>query len=230
MTKNINKNRKIVFMVCAVVLILAVPGCTQYVEVPVVETITETVIETVTVTEYIEVENTDRIDRLESEVGQYQDLISNLNELLGYVYLIEGTNTIGGIGEATAFALEYKEEIYIISAGHVVENKNGIFSNFRIINGVLLELLDYDNDYINKSDYAIFTGEIDKGFKVDLDNDNPLYRIGDTIVDYRITSIEGESGSPVIDIGGEVTEIATTDIYSYNTDIDTVLDVIDNMQ
>jgi hypothetical protein len=190
----------------------------------VTDTIIETITETVVVTEYIE------DTECKEELQKYKDLINNLNEYLGYVYYVECTNAIGGIGDATAFSIDYNDEIYLISAGHLVENENGIFGNFRI-GGISIVLLTYNNDYMNKTDYAIFTSsEIDNGFEVDLDSDKPLFLIGDSIWDYTRKTVEGESGSPVIDIDGEVTEIATTDLYYYNTDIDIVLEAIDNIQ
>ncbi len=210
-----------------IILILLITGCTQYV--PVVETITETVVETVVVTEIVvEYDN-----ECSEELQQYKDLISNLNEYLGYVYLIEVSNS-NYSSEGIGFTIEYEDEFYMITAGHgvhyVYEDYDILYTNFRFKPEniwIQLELLVYENDYINKEDYAIFTSsEIEEGFKVDLDDDNPLYRIGDTIVDYRTITIEGESGSPVIDIDGEITEISTTDYYSYNTDIDIVLEAI----
>ena len=39
----------------------------------------------------------------------------------------------------------------------------------------------------------------------------------------------GQMGVPVIDIDGEVTEIATTDMCNYNTDIDIVLKAINKL-
>ncbi len=212
-----------------IILILFLTGCTQYVEVPVIETVVETVI--VAETEYIE--DTDKIDKLQEELDSYKELISNLGEYLGYVYYVYQLKSDGSSSWGTGFSIEYENEFYFITAGHIVDNKYGYFPDlgFQLKdNWVYPELITYSNDYINKEDYAIFSSEIDKGFKVDLDNDNPLYKIGDTILDYKITSIEGESGSPVIDVDGEVTEIATTDMYFYNTDIDMILETIDNLE
>ena len=174
-------------------MILLLTGCTQYV--PVVETITETVVETVVVTEtVVEYDN-----KCSEELQQYKDLINNLNEYLGYVYLIEVSNS-NYSSEGIGFAMEYEDEFYIITAGHgihyVYEDYDILYTNFRFKpenTWIQLELLAYENDYINKKDYAILTSsEIEEGFKVDLDNDNPLYRIGDKILDYKITTIEDD--------------------------------------
>jgi len=220
-------------LILLIFLLLFLTDCTRYIEVPAIETVTETVTETIT--EYIEIEDTDKIDKLENELQQYQDLIGNLNELLGYVYYMDCTNPIGGVGDGVAFSIEYNQDIYVISSGHIVENENGLFGNFRISldnRWEHLELLDYSNSYMTKNDYAILvSNEIDGGFKIDLDNDKPLFLVSSDVLvsDYKRIILKGESGSPVIDIDGEVTEIATTDRYSYNTDIDTILEAIDNL-
>jgi len=67
-------------------------GCTEYVKVPVVETLTETVLVTETVVETEYIEDTERIDELEEEVLKYQELIGNLNELLSYIYPMRVSN------------------------------------------------------------------------------------------------------------------------------------------
>jgi len=174
------------------------------------------------------------LDLEESRSNRLQTLITNLDSLLDNIYVIECTNSIGGTGKAKAFSVVYKDNIYVLTAGHLVSNENGLFSNFRVNLGndwIDLNLLVYDNDYQNKSDYAIFEGSrIKDGFKVDLDNDRPLYFLGSSISIYTREAKEGESGSPVIDLDGEVTEIATTDLYSYNTDIDIVLEAIDELK
>lgn len=212
-------------------LILFLTGCTpiQAETEPVV--IIETVVETVKVT----VEDTDRIEQLESEIRQYRELIANLDGYLSYVYEIKCTDAIGGTGNGTAFSIEYNDEIYIISAGHLVENENGMFSDFRIQvddKWIYLKLLDYNNDYPNKEDYAIFANkEIKYGFSVDLDNDKSLFIIGSnkTISDCKKITVKGESGSPIIDTDGEITRVVITDTYAYSTNINIVLEAIDNL-
>ena len=199
----------------------------------------ETIVEIRTVKEYITVEDTTKIDELESniyklelELKSYRALLGNLNSLLKNVYYIECKNSIGGIGNATAFSINYNNKIYILSAGHLVENENGKFSNFRIKYNnkwIYLKLLDYNNNYLNRNDYAIlYSDKIDDGFVVDTENDKPEYILGyndiNTLKDINIVSIESESGSPIIDIEGEIVGISTTDMFIYYTDIDKVLD------
>ena len=173
------------------------------------------------------------------KIEQYQNLISNLNEYLSYVYPMKVSND-NYSSDGMGFTIKYGDKFYLITAGHgvhyVFEDYDVFYTNFKVKidnNWIYLELLDYDNDYMDKSDYAILTNsEIDSGFDVDLDNDRPLFLIGENrlISDYNRKIIEGESGSPVIDLDGQVTEIATTDLYYYNTDIDLVLEAIDNLK
>ncbi len=226
-------------IVLIIFLILFLTGCTRYVEVPVVEIVTETVTETIIETVIETVEDTEKIEELENKVQQYRDLIGNLGEYLSYVYLMEVSND-NYSSEGIGFSIEYQDKFYLITAGHgvhyVYEDYNVLYTNFKFKSDSgwgYLELLDYDNNYLGRKDYAILvSSQLDDGFNVDLDEDKPLFLIGgdELISDYRRTSIEGESGSPVIDIDGEVTEIATTDIYSYNTDISIILEAIDKLK
>ncbi|MCJ7691268.1 MAG: serine protease [Clostridiaceae bacterium] len=215
------------------ILIMLITGCTPLAAEPVIETIVETEI----VKEYVEIENTDEIDRLNEELDRYKELLNNLNDLLKNVYYVYQGKDDGSSSWGTGFAIEYNGKHYLITAGHVVDSEYGIFKNlgFKDFEGewIYPELLDYNNDYMNKKDYAILSSsKIDNGFNVDLDNDKPLFIIGDNnlISNYSRKTVVGESGSPVIDIDGEATEVVTTDIYQYNTDIDIVLQAIDNLK
>lgn len=230
---------KYIKIIIIVLFILILAACSEVQAIP--EPVIETVIETVIVTETVEIENTERIDELEIEVQQYKDLIGNLNEYLGNVYYGWAINSIGGTEDGyTAFTIFYKDEYYIITAGHAVENEHGKFSNFKFrakFSDIWIypKLLTYDNNYMNEVDYAIFiSSEIVSGFNVDLDNDKPLFIIGgtdiNTISDYYRLAVAGESGSPIIDVEGEVTEIVTTSNPRYNTDINIVIEAINNLE
>jgi len=221
----------IIFLIIFIGLSLS---CTRHIDTTETVVITQTSIVTVTST----VEDAARIEELEVELKQYQELIGNLNQYLSYIYPMKVSNSDYS-SEGIGFSIKYKDKFYMITAGHGVhytyDNTDVLFTNFKFLdNGwISLKLLDYNNDYTNNNDYAIFVSDkLDNGFNIDLDNDNPLFIINDTnfISGYTRKTIEGESGSPVIDINGEVTEIATTDLYSYNTDIDIVLEAIDNLK
>jgi hypothetical protein len=197
-----------------------------------------TSIETTVVTETVIVEDTAKIAELEQQIEQYKSLINNLNALMGNVYKTKVSNSEFA-SEGTGFSIKYNDKYYLISAGHGVHFKDNntdiLYTNFNANikdDWISLKLLDYNNDYLNRKDYSIFVSDkITTGFEVDSENDNPLFIVSslNKISDYRRTTIEGESGSPVIDIEGEVTEMSTTDMYNYNTDINTILNAIDNL-
>lgn len=201
------------------------------------ETVPETVIVTETVIEYVEVENTDRIEELELQVKQYNSLINNLYILLGNVYYVYGELGNGSWTEATGFSLTHNDKFYLITVGHAIENEYGIFKNLGFkVNGdwIYPKLLDYENKYNDGKDYAIFySDKINKGFKPDLNNDEPKFKINYSgkIEGCSKNRIIGESGSPVIDLQGEVTGIVTTNMMSRcDTDINTVIEAIDNLK
>ena len=166
----------------------------------------------------------------EKEIEKYQNLINNLDQLLGNVYYVygEGNGTwVGGIG----FALEYKNKFYLITAGHIVDGEWGIHKN--------LGFKDTDNKWIYPKlltyevteivpDYAIFySDKIDSGLRVDLNNTEPNYRLGinKLIQENNNWGMDGECGSPIIDLDGEVIGIHV----GYLTDIDSVVEAIDNL-
>lgn len=169
------------------------------------------------------------------ELGKYKDLINNLNEYLSYVYKMECTNTIGGTGEGTAFSIKYNQDIYIISSGHIVDNEHGIFNNFRIRTNdgwVYLELLCYEVTN-TAPDYGVFySNKIDNGLGVDRNNTEPNFRLGNKYSNLNLINlnddwgIDGECGSPIIDLDGEVIGIHV----GYMTDIDNVLEAIDSLK
>ncbi len=211
------------------ILVILLISCKPVIE---AEPITETVpIVPEPIIEYIEVENTDRIDELELEVQRYQALIGNLNELLSNVYYVydnNGTTYVFGTG----FSLEYKGKYYLITAGHVVDGEWGIHKDlgFKDINNewIYPKLLVYE---VTKTtpDYAIFySDKIDDGFKYDLNNTEPDYRLGinKPIQENKNQGIAGESGSAIIDLDGEVTGI----YIGYLQDIDIVIEAIDNLE
>jgi len=165
------------------------------------------------------------------EVDKYKDLIGNLDNLLSNVYYVygEGNGTwVGGIG----FALEYKNKFYLITAGHIVDGEWGIHKN--------LGFKDTDNKWIYPKlltyevtetipDYAIYySDKIDNGLEVDLNNTEPDYRLGinKLIQENNNWGIDGECGSPIINLDGEVIGVHV----GYLSDIDIVLEAIDNLK
>ena len=94
------------------------------------------------------------------------------------------------------------------------------------------KLLIYENDFNGNRDYAIlYSDKITNGFEYDLDNSYPKFILGNAdnniLKEFNIDNlIEGESGSPVIDLDGEVIEIATGN----HVDIDLIIEAIDSLE
>lgn len=177
------------------------------------------------------------IDNLENEVEKYQKLLENLNSLLQNVYYVYQEKSDGSSVWGTGFSLQYGNRIFLVTAGHAVRGEYGLFENLEFRANfsdewLFPELLVYENDFYNNRDYAIFySDKITSGLYFDLNNSYPKYILGNG--DNNIFKgfdaynlIEGESGSPLIDIDGEVIGIVTGNI----VDIDLVLEAIDNMK
>lgn len=186
--------------------------------------------ETVIVTETI-IDDT-KVEELQTEVKQYQDLISNLDSLLKNVYYVYGEGN-GTFVYGTGFSLEYKDKFYLITAGHIVDGEWGIHKNLGFKSSddewIYPKLLDYENIIYN--DYAIFkNGKVLSGFKIDNENDKPLYYI--TIKGIKLINefaIAGDSGSSIIDIDGEVVGIQCNSSSQF-TKIDKIMGKIDNLK
>jgi len=172
------------------------------------------------------------------ELEKYRSLANNFNELLSSVYYGWAINNIGGVEDGfTAFSMEYKGKFYIATAGHCVENEYGKFSNFKFKANfsdiwVYPKLLIYENDFDNNIDYAIFySDKVINGLNFDINNSYPKFILGNgdnnILKEFdKYNLIEGESGSPVVGINGQVMGIATGNF----VDIDIVLEAIDNLK
>jgi S1-C subfamily serine protease len=192
--------------------------------------VSNTAPETVIVTQIVEVENTEKIEKLEVELQKYKDLINNLNELLKNVYEVYGKLDNGSWTGGTGFSIIYNDKYYLITAGHVIENEYGTFKNLGFkVNGkwIYPKLLDYNLG--DGTDYAIFySDKIDKGLTL---TDNPdyinLYILDIKTIkqrDYKIIK-SGDSGSPVIDITGSAVGILNNQNGAY-TFVNSILDNI----
>lgn len=203
----------------------------------------ETKTETVTVTSIVEVENTEKIERLEAdntkleaELEKYKELISGLNDSLGNVYYFYAENS-GGYVNGTGFSLNYNGNNYLITAGHCIENEYGKFGNFKFKANfsnewIYPKLLIYNVNYYADYDYAIFYSDKikngfivgkPKGLNIILGNSDAKLN---TIRSITETHKRGESGSPIINANGEVIGILTGGI----TYIDKVTEAIDSLK
>ena len=175
------------------------------------------------------------LDLSNEEIDKYNNLICNLNELLSNVYYVYGEG--GGTWVAGAgFALEYKDKFYLITAGHAVDGEWGIHKNlgFKSIDNkwIYPKLLTYEVTETTP-DYAIFySDEINNGLNIDFENDSSQFILGtinnnlNIIRENKDWGIDGECGSPVIDLEGEVTGI----FVGYITPITNIIEAIDNLE
>lgn len=164
------------------------------------------------ITEYVKQYNED-LDSRVSRLSSAELLMNNANLILSTVYF--GTADKDELEEAkdfTAFSLMYKDEYYVITAGHCIEMDGEKYKNFKFKANnedyfITLELLDYKSDYSDNNDYAIFydpriirTGLYPAGQDED---QTPQYVLGNIEKDLNLVkrysdAKEGESGSPVL--------------------------------
>ena len=177
------------------------------------------------------------LDLSNEEIDKYNNLLINLNELLSNVYYGYASNSEWTLDGFTAFSLKYNDKYYIITAGHCVENEYGKFGNFKFKanfsnNWIYPKLLTYENDFEGNRDYAIlYSDKITSGLEFDLDNGYPEYVLGNGDNNifkefFTYNLVEGESGSPVIDLDGQAIGIATGNF----VDINLVIEAIDNSE
>ncbi len=165
------------------------------------------------------------------------------NQILSTVYY--GTSDTEEHEEArdfTAFSIIYRDEFYVITAGHCVEMDGQKYKNFKFKANnkdsfVALELLDYKSDYSNNVDYAIFydprlirTGLYPAGSDED---QTPLYVLGNienglNLIKKYSDAKKGESGSPIINSKCHVVGIMIKNNGAY-TPISVVLEALDRI-
>ena len=229
---------KRLFIICLLVVMFVTVGCTQYVKVPVIETVTEIITETIVITETIE--DTSKFDGLEREIEQYQELLSNLNYLLSNVYYVYQQKSDSSSTWGTGFSIEHNDKFYLITAGHVVDNEYGYFPDLGFKANFSKEwiyprLIAYHNNWYSQDDYAIFyTDKIKSGLSVgEYAGIKNQFKLGNfhkqlNIIGTPKENLSGESGSPIISLDGGVLGILLWGVYGY-TDINIVLDMIDNL-
>jgi cell division protein FtsB len=185
----------------------------------------------------------DDLDLSKSQNNKLQTLICNLDNLLDNVYYVYGKNVyetryteVWGTG----FSIKYNDKYYLITAGHIVDGEWGIHKNLGFKNSdgewIYPELLTYENDNDNYRDYAIlYSNKVDSGFNYNLTNTYDRYIIGN--IDLNIIrkpparqicceGTDGECGSPVVNLNGEVIEVYV----GCFTDINKVIEAINSLK
>ena len=176
----------------------------------------------------------------DKEIKKINILTSNLNLLLSTVYY-GYAEPVGGGREKnfTAFGMFYKDEFYLITAGHCIEYDEIKYTNFKFKPNsaetwISPELIYYENDYENNRDFAIFRHRFIRKGLIMYDKDkDPKYVLGNTERKINIlknfnSAIEGESGSPILNSKCKLVGIVIKNNSDY-TPIDVVAEAIDEL-
>lgn len=176
----------------------------------------------------------------DEELKKINILIDNLNILLSTVYYGSAKPVEEGREKNfTGFSMFYKDDFYLITAGHCIEYDGLKYNNFKFkpnSSGVFFhpELLDYNNDYENNRDYAIFSHcFVRKGLLIYDKDKEPKYVLGNAERKINFfkkfdTAIEGESGSPILNSNCKLVGIVIKNNNQY-TPIGVVTEAIDKL-
>jgi len=187
------------------------------------------------------------IARLEKEtekqgekLSDYDILTGNLNKLLTTVYYGSATpETEGREKNFTAFSMFYKDNFYLITAGHCIEYGGIKYTDFKFKSNtssqwIYPELLYYEADYMNNRDFGIFTyPNIRTGLIIDDEDTEPGYVLGNMerklnfFKEFKQAK-EGESGSPILSLGCKLVGIVIKNNTDY-TPISVVTLAIDKL-
>jgi len=180
------------------------------------------------------------IELKEEELQDHYILTGNLNRLLETVYYGSATPVEGGREKNfTAFAMHYREEFYLITAGHCIEYDGIKYTDFRFKSNhrgswIYPELLYYEADYENNRDFAVFGHRlITRGLIIEEEDKEPRYVLGNIERKLNLfkefdTAREGESGSPILSRGCRLVGIVIKNNSEY-TPISRVTDALDRL-
>jgi hypothetical protein len=180
------------------------------------------------------------IELKQEELQDHDILTRNLNRLLETVYYGSASPIEGGREKNfTAFAMHYREEFYLITAGHCIEYDSVTYTDFRFKSNysgswVYPELLYYEADYENNRDFAVFSHRlITRGLIIEEEDKEPRYVLGNIERKLNLfrefdTAREGESGSPILSRGCRLVGIVIKNNSEY-TPISDVTDAIDRL-
>jgi hypothetical protein len=174
------------------------------------------------------------------ELSKYDTLTGNLNKLLKTVYYGSAVSETEGKGKSfTAFSMFYKGDFYIITAGHCIEYEGIKYTDFKFKSNTesfwkYPKLLYYKADYMNNSDFGIFTlPHLRTGLMIDEKDTKPKYVLGNFerklnfFKEFKDAK-EGESGSPILSSGCKLVGIVIKNNTDY-TPISEVTQAIDSM-
>lgn len=180
----------------------------------------------------------EEIDIRDEDISGYDILTGNLNKLLSTVYYGSAIPETEGVEKNfTAFSMYYREEFYLITAGHCVEYEGIKYTDFKFKSNVREQwiypkLLYYEGDYKNDKDFAIFTySNLRNGLMIEDRDMKPEYVLGNferklNFFKEFSSAKEGESGSPVLSKGCKLVGIVIKNNSDY-TPISKVTDAID---
>ncbi len=180
-------------------------------------------------------------EKQSDELSDYGILTGNLNKLLTTVYYGYAVpETEGRSKNFTAFSIFYKDDFYLITAGHCIEYNGIKYTDFKFKSNIsnfwiYPELLYYEADYLNNRDYGIFTlPNLRTGLIIDNEDTEPKYVLGN--FERKINffkgfdhSEEGESGSPILSSGCRLVGIVIKNNTDY-TPISEVTQAIDRLR
>ncbi|MCK5568003.1 MAG: hypothetical protein KAI62_08815 [Actinomycetia bacterium] len=179
-------------------------------------------------------------EKQSGQLSDYDILTGNLNKLLTTVYYGSATpETEGREKNFTAFSMFYKDDFYLITAGHCIEYGDIKYTDFKFKSNtssqwIYPELLYYEADYMNNRDYGIFTyPNLRTGLIIDDEDTEPGYVLGNMerklnfFKEFKQAK-EGESGSPILSLGCKLVGIVIKNNTDY-TPISVVTRTIDKL-
>jgi len=179
-------------------------------------------------------------EKQSEELSDHDILTGNLNKLLTTVYYGSATpETEGREKNFTAFSMFYRDNFYLITAGHCIEYESIKYTDFKFKSNtssswIYPELLYYEADYMNNRDYGIFTlSHLRTGLVIEDEDTEPRYVLGN--FERRLNFFkefdhakEGESGSPILSSGCKLVGIVIKNNTDY-TPISEVTRTIDRL-
>jgi hypothetical protein len=182
----------------------------------------------------------EKIDTHDEEISEHDILTGNLNKLLSIVYYASAVpETEGREKNFTAFSMYYREEFYLITAGHCIEYDGIRYTDFKFKSNdseqwIYPKLLYHEADYENNRDFAIFTySHLRNGLMIEDKDMEPEYVLGNferklNFFKEFSSAKEGESGSPVLSKGCKLVGIIIKNNSDY-TPISKVTEAIDSI-